>query len=514
MSFRRGAAEFTADASFDAEAAIRAVQHAGYRADRPLAVGRERRQESGGAGLYDLAIIGGGSAAFAAAIRALDLGASVLMIERDEIGGTYVNIGCVPSKALLRASELYYAAGHHDFAGIRTEALGVHLPALVEQKRQLVAQMRQAKYGDLIDAYGWDYRLSAARFLDAATLSVDGEAVKAGAYLIATGAFPWAPPIPGLAEAGYLTSTSALELEALPPRLLVVGANAVGLELGQYFHHLGSDVTFLEMLPRLAPFEEPEISAALLAAFEHQGIGAELGVRIERVERDGGLKRIVFTDKEGRSRSLEGDEILMTTGRRPNTSNLGLEKAGVTVDQRGSVMTDTGLRTANPRIWAAGDCTAAPQFVYVSAYEGALAVDNILAEAGRTVDFNALPKVTFTSPQIASVGLGEEEAAKAGHHVRSVLLPLEAVPRAIVNRDTWGVIKLVADEESDRLLGVHILAENAGEMIQTGVLAIKYKLTVQDLRETFFPYLTQVEGIKLAAQAFDRDPALLSCCAS
>ena len=473
----------------------------------------ERRAEGRGDVAYDLAILGGGAAAFAAEIRARDLGASVFMIEQGEIGGACVNIGCVPSKALLRASELYYAAGHHAFAGIQTRALGVDLRALVEQKRQLVTQMRQAKYSDLVPAYGWEYRRGTARFLDAETIAVDGVLGNARAYLIATGASPWLPPIPGLAEAEPLTSTTALELDRLPQRLLVIGANAVGLELGQYFHQLGSRVTFLEALPRLAPFEEPEISAALFATFENHGVDAELGVRIQRVERDGTTRRVFFTDADGQARSMEAEAVLVATGRRPNTANLALDRAGVAVDAKGAILTDAGLRTSTPRVWAAGDCTQAPQFVYVSAYEGALAVDNILNSADRTVDFSALPKVTFTSPQIASVGLGDEAAQAAGYDAHSVLLPLESVPRAIVNRDTWGVIKLVAEKETGRLLGVHILAENAGEMIQTGVLAVKFRLTIRYLQETFFPYLTQVEGIKLAAQAFDRDPALLSCCA-
>lgn len=462
----------------------------------------------------DLAIVGGGSAAFAAAIRARDLGASVIMIERAEIGGTCVNVGCVPSKALLRASELYYAAGHHDFAGIKTQALGLDLRALIAQKRELVEQLQRAKYSDLVSAYGWEYRRGSARFLDPETIAVDDVPLKARAYLIATGASPWLPPIPGLADVRALTSTTALELDSMPPRLLVIGANAIGLELGQYFHQLGSRVTFLEALPRLAPFEEPEISAALLAAFENQGIAAELGVRIERAERDGTTRRVFFTDSEGQARSVEAEEILVATGRRPNTADLALDRAAVTVDAKGAILTDAGLRTDNPRVWAAGDCTQAPQFVYVSAHEGALAAENILSGADRTIDFSALPKVTFTSPQIASVGLGDEAAQAAGYDAHSVLLPLESVPRAIVNRDTWGVIKLVAEKETGRLLGVHILAENAGEMIQTGVLAVKFRLTIHDLQETFFPYLTQVEGIKLAAQAFDRDPALLSCCAA
>jgi len=453
-------------------------------------------------------IVGSGSAAFAAAIRAHELGARVVMVERGTLGGTCVNIGCIPSKALLRAAETYYQAGHHRFAGIRTQATGVDLEALVVQKDKLVHALRQEKYADLVGVYGWEVLQGEARFEDPATLRVNGSTLAADAYLIATGAAPAVPPIPGLAEAGYLTSTTALDLKTLPHTLAVIGANAIGLELGQYFHMLGTKVVLFEVLPRIAPFEEPEISAALAGLLTEQGMEVVPGAQITRV--DGSR---LYAQVQGRERTWDVEQILIATGRRPNTASLGLKQAGIETDGRGAIVVDDELRTTNPRVWAAGDATAAPQFVYVSAYAGTLAADNILASAHRRLDLRALPRVTFTNPQIAAVGLTEAQARDAGHKPRVSVLPLSYVPRALVNREPHGLVKLVADAQTDQVLGVHLLAENAGDVIHAATLAVKFHLTVQDLAQTFAPYLTMAEGLKLAAQTFSSDVTKLSCCA-
>lgn len=463
---------------------------------------------------YDLVVVGAGSAAFAAAIKARDAGRSVALLEAGVIGGTCVNVGCVPSKALLRAGELRAQSRANPFAGIEVTAGGVDLAALVAQKDELVDALRQAKYADLLDDYRIDVIKGRGRFVDPSTLVVEDRRIVAGAFLIATGARPWAPPIDGLADVGYLTSTTALELEEVPARLAVVGANAIGLELGQLFAHLGSEVTFIDVADRIAPFEEPEISAAMTGALQGEGAVVHVGAHITRVQRGGAARRLTL-QVDGDELLVEVDEILVATGRRPATGELGLEAAGVQVDQTGGVIVDAQLRTANPRIWAAGDVVSgAPQFVYVSAYHGALAAENALTGAGRTVDYAGLPRVTFTSPQIASAGLTEMQAREQGHAVKTSVLSLEHVPRALVNHDTRGLIKLVADADDDRLLGASIMSDTAGEIIQTAVLAIRHGVTVSELAATFHPYLTMVEGLKLAAQTFDRDVARLSCCAA
>ena len=514
VTWRSGEARLSVPDGLAEDAVRSAVEGAGYRpgALRLLGAG-VLKNGSDGSFDYDLVVVGAGSAAFAAAIKATEAGYRVALVEHGTLGGTCVNVGCVPSKALLRAGELAWAAGHHPFAGLSTSSGPVDLRALVAQKDELVGDLRQMKYADLVADYGFTVIPGHARFRGPEVLEVDGRPIRARVYLVATGASPAAPPIPGLAEAGYLTSTSALELTTVPKRLVVIGANAIGLELGQFFLHVGSEVTFVDVAERIAPFEEPEISEALASVLVSQGAAIHTGAQVLRVDRhDGNVTiRAQVGDHEI---NLTCDEILVATGRRPNTEGLGLEEAGVTLDGRGALVVDEELRSSNPRIFGAGDVTGAPQFVYVSAYEGALAVDNALLGAGRKVDFTGLPRVTFTAPQIAAAGLTEAQAEAAGYEVETSVLPLKAVPRALVNHDTAGVVKLVAEAGTGRLLGASVLAEGAGDVIQTAVLAIRHAITTAELAATFHPYLTMAEGLKLAAQTFTRDVEKLSCCAA
>lgn len=513
----------TAEATYEpgdaSEQALRAaVEEAGYRVlgieeAEERTEGPVYRRGPGPRDRYDLVILGSGSAAFAAATRATDLGASVALCESNTIGGTCVNIGCVPSKAMLAAADLYHRAGHSPFAGVETSAKSLDLSALVRSKDELVDEMRADKYENLAEEYGFTCFCGHGEFTGPDGFVCDGQELKGDQYLIATGASPSVPPIPGLEDAGYLTSTTALELKDLPESLAVIGANAIGLEMGQLFVHLGSRVTFLEALPRIAPFEEPEISGLLEKVLRDLGAEVHAGVRVTRVVRDGERRTVAF-EEDGSERRVDCEQVLVATGRRPNTRGLGLEKAGVELTDRGAVKVDEFLGTANPRIWAAGDVTGAPQFVYVTAAQGSVAADNAIGKAGRTVDWRALPRVTFTTPQVASVGMTEEEATKAGHRVESRVLTLDVVPRALVNRDTRGLFKVVAEEGGGRVLGIHVLAENAGDVILAGVYAVKKGMTVQELAETWCPYLTMAEGLKLAAQTFTRDVHKLSCCAA
>ncbi len=513
--FRRGEATFSVSPGADTATFEQAVRGAGYQALGIELLGRgPTRMHSGdGDTEYDLAIIGSGGAAMAAAIRAVGGGARVVMIERATPGGTCVNIGCIPSKTLLRAAETYHRAGHHPFEGIETRAGSVDFGKLVAQKDELVADLRKEKYVDLIEEYGWEFIRGEASFEDPETLLVDGRAIRAGAYLVATGARPAVPPVPGLEEAGYLDSTTAMELDRLPESLLVIGAGSIALEHGQIFRHLGSRVTLMQRGPRLLGNFEPEVSEAMSEALARKGIEALTGVRVERAERTPTGRRL-YVSVDGRERVLEGEQILVATGRQPNVESLGLDRAGVEIDERGAVRVDDRLRTSNPRVWAAGDVTLSPQYVYVAAYEGALVADNALSGTDRPVDLSALPQIIFTDPQVATVGLTEAEARVAGREVDTSVLPLSSVPRALVNLDTVGVFKLVADAATGKLLGAHVVAENAGDVIYAATLAVKYGLTVEDLLGSFSPYLTMAEGLKLAAQSFGRDVSKLSCCAA
>jgi mercuric reductase len=462
---------------------------------------------------YDLAIVGSGSAAFATAIEARRKEVSVVMIEQGMVGGTCVNVGCIPSKALLAAADARHVALDQHFPGIATTAAGVDMTALVSGKDAIVHALRHEKYEELVRLYGFDILYGQARFVPGPRLEVNGKRIEADHYVIATGASPWAPPVPGLAEAGYLTSTTAMELNHVPRSLVVIGGNAVGLEQGQLFARLGSVVTIVEALPRIAPFEEPEISEALTAIFSEEGISVRAGATVGAVVRENGVV-IVSLDSGSGNEDLRADAVLVATGRRPNTAEIGLDDVGVTVDSRGEVVVDDELRTTNPRIFAAGDVTGHPQFVYVAGKHGGLVAANVIDGAHRRIDYRTLPRVTFTSPAIASVGMTDEEANRLGLVCECRVLSLSQVPRAIVNRDTRGVAKIVAERESGRVLGIHLLADGASDVILAAVYALEGGFTVEQLATGWTPYLTMSEAIKLTAQSFTRDVAMLSCCAS
>ncbi|MCH7585776.1 MAG: mercury(II) reductase [Acidobacteria bacterium] len=464
-------------------------------------------------GEYDLVIIGSGSGAFAAAIKARDLGARVAIVERDQVGGTCVNIGCVPSKALLRAAEAYWRAGHSPFAGLETQAGAIDLPALMAQKDDIVSKLRKEKYEDLLTHYEIDLIRGEATFTDGETLDVGGRALKAFRFLIATGAAPWVPPIDGIDSVEYLTSTSALELEEVPAELIVVGANAIGLEIGQLYTHLGAKVTFVEALDRVAPFEEPEISDLITTHLESQGATIRTSAQATRAGTTDDRVWLDIETPDGPQR-IEADKLLMATGRRARTATLGLDAAEVEVDQRGHVAIDDHLQTTNDRIYAAGDVTNHPQFVYVAALGGNIAAENALRGTSRKIDFTTMPRVTFTTPTIASVGLTEQQARDSHKQVITSVLPLEAVPRALVDHDTVGLVKLIADEATGHLLGAHIIADGAGDVIQAAVMALKYRATIDEIADTYHPYLTMAEALKLAAQGFNKDISMLSCCAA
>ncbi len=473
----------------------------------------KRREDASSHARYDLAIVGSGSAAFATAIAAKRIGASVVMVEEGLVGGTCVNVGCVPSKALLAAAEVRHTAVSGRFPGIETGAQAVDMSALIAGKGAIVEALRHEKYENLADLYGFDIIHGHGRFSANGTLTVDGATVVAGHYVIATGAAPWVPPIPGLEQVHYLTSTTAMELDHVPESLIVIGGNAVGLEQGQLFGRLGSKVTIVEAISRIAPFEEPEVSEALTRIFDDEGIAVEAGVTVTKVLQENGVVAVGIDTSSG-SRSLRAEALLVATGRRPNTSGLGLDAVGVRVGSRGEVIVDDELRTTNPRIFAAGDVTGHPQFVYVAGLHGGIVADNALSGSHRRVDYRTLPRVTFTSPQIASVGMTDEEAVRSGISCECRVLPLANVPRAIVNRDTRGVAKIVAEQGTGRVLGIHLLADGAADAILAGVYALEANFTVEQLATVWTPYLTMAEAIKLTAQSFSRDVAALSCCAA
>ena len=497
------------DAGIEAETVIQAIRAKGYDAQME---GKTPTSHSGkGTGLK-VVIIGSGSGAFAAALRVAEGGATVTIVEAGTVGGTCVNVGCVPSKIMIRAAHIAHQQAHHPFPGVQKHTPQINRAALVMQQQRRVEELRRDKYESILETNpGISLLRGRARFIDAQTLEVtqaDGTAkhVAADRILIATGRSPSIPDTPGLAETPYWTSTTALVAEQLPKHLLVYGASVVALELAQAFLRLGSQVTVIARSTLLSK-EDPAIGTGLQAALEAEGIRILTHTRVTNARYDGSNFQL-----DVGSELLSGDHLLVATGRQANTAALNLQAAGVAVDASGAVVIDSHMRTSVPHIYAAGDCTNQPQYVYVAAAAGTRAARNMLGEDA-VLDLSAMPGVVFTDPQVATVGITQAEAQAQLLDVDSRTLSLDNVPRALANFDTTGFVKLVADKRTGRLVGAQILAAEAGEMIQTAALAIRNGMTVQELGDQLFPYLTMVEGLKLCAQTFFKDVKQLSCCA-
>lgn len=470
-------------------------------------------ERSGGA-TPDILVIGGGSAGFSAAIAAADEGVKVIIAGAGTIGGTCVNVGCVPSKNLIRATGAVHDANSAGrFAGIRGIGEVFDWKALVQQKQKLVDSLRKAKYADLLPEYpnishvaGW------ARFTgNGIEVDVNGTTYRPRKVILASGASALLPPIEGIQSVPVLDSTMALELEDLPESLLIIGGGFIGCELGQMFARAGVKITIC-CRSRLLPDAEPEVSQALAGYLGEAGVAIRPGVGYRKIERDNKAVKLTCRTDDGET-VVEVEQVLVAAGRKPNTGTLHLEKVGIDLDAEGNIEVDEFMRTSNPDVYAVGDVTGKDMFVYMAAYGGKVAAKNALN--GNKVRYNnaAMPAVVFTDPQFAAAGLTEAEAKAANFDVKTSTITLEDVPRFIAARETRGLIKLVADNRNDKLLGATILAPEAGDSIQTIVMALRAGLTAGELADTIFPYLTAVEGIKLAAQSFRKDVKKLSCCA-
>jgi mercuric reductase len=528
VSYAKGSARLAIEADTSPDTLTAAVAGLGYRAtlaDAPVApaggglLGKVREwlgsddKAGGDAGKLHIAVIGSGGAAMAAALKAVEQGAQVTLIERGTIGGTCVNVGCVPSKIMIRAAHIAHLRRESPFdGGMPPTPPTILRERLLAQQQARVEELRHAKYEGILDGNSAITVLHGeARFKDDQSLIVSlnegGErVVMFDRCLVATGASPAMPPIPGLKESPYWTSTEALVSDTIPERLAVIGSSVVALELAQAFARLGSQVT---ILARSTLFfrEDPAIGEAVTAAFRAEGIKVLEHTQASQVAHVDG--EFVLTTGQGEVRA---DKLLVATGRTPNTRSLALEAAGVAVNAQGAIVIDKGMRTSSPNIYAAGDCTDQPQFVYVAAAAGTRAAINMTG-GDAAINLTAMPAVVFTDPQVATVGYSEAEAHHDGIETDSRTLTLDNVPRALANFDTRGFIKLVIEEGSGRLIGVQVVAPEAGELIQTAVLAIRNRMTVQELADQLFPYLTMVEGLKLAAQTFSKDVKQLSCCA-
>lgn len=459
---------------------------------------------------YDLIILGSGSAAFGAAINAVDLGAKVAMIEKGTIGGTCVNVGCVPSKHLLRVGEINYYR-NHGHAGLDVTS-SLDFAGTIKEKREIVEGLRKGRYIDVIDALGITLVRGQAVFVSKNEVKVNNKILQADKFIIATGSYPHILPIKGIDGVDYLTNVEAMELSELPKSMIVLGGRALGLEFAQMFAHFGTEVTVLQRSPRIIPEEESIISDYLKAYLEDEGINIQTGAGVKSVRKENG--NIVITALFGEEkREFGAEKLLMAAGRKPNTEDLGLERAGVQVGSNGAIIVNEEMRTSSPNIWAAGDVIGEPMLETVAGKEGAIAAENALAGKGKKMDLSAAPHVVFTIPQVASVGLTENEAEEKGITCRCSAIPMELVPKALLAKDTRGLIKMVIDAKTERILGVHILASLAADMIHEGVLAVKYGMTINDIIDTIHVFPTMTEAVKLVAQSFKKDISKMSCCA-
>lgn len=465
-----------------------------------------------------LVIIGGGSAAFAATTRAVERGWRVTIINDGlPIGGTCVNVGCVPSKALIRTAELHHRCEHHPFAGIESQSKVTDFGAITRQTHTLVETLRQEKYLDVVkDLPGVEIIEGRASFLSATEIKVADRTFNANRVLIATGARTHVPEIPGLAETDYLITDTAFELASAPKSLLVLGGRYIALECAQMFARLGVETSVLQRSDRILPTESPQLSDELTAYLSDEGLKIHTGLQIHSV-RPGGDGVEIEASVGSKLQIFTAERLLLATGRTPNTDGMNLELAGVYLDPKGFIKVDAHLQTSSPEIYAAGDVIGDPMFVYTAAYEGALAAENACAESGSTQrarDYNPLPWVVFTDPQVAGVGLGLKEAQAAGHDAESITLPMSKVPRALAARETRGFLELIRDRHTDRLLGARVLAHEGSELMMEISLALRHQMTAKELAGMFHPYLTLGEAVKLAALSFGKDVNKLSCCAT
>lgn len=445
----------------------------------------------------DLLAVGGGTAGLVSAAGAAYLGVSAAIVERKALGGDCLWTGCVPSKALLASSRLAHAMRHAGTLGLQGAAPRHAFGDVMARMRSARDTVAHHDDPERFRKMGVDVHFGAARFVGGDTVEVDGVGrIRSKRIVLATGALPVPPPVPGLQDAGYLDHHTVFETDTLPGRVAILGAGPIGLEFSQVFARLGSQVTVVEMLPRILPKEDRDMADALQAILEEEGIRFLLGRRASSVELRQGAK-VVHTDAGD---TVEADEIFVATGRRPAIEGLELERAGVRTEE-GAVVVDDRLRTSNPGVWAAGDVTGGMQFTHFADAMARTVVRNALVPGSSRLDDSNVPWVTYTDPELANIGLSQEEAEAQGGSTYTYAF--DDLDRAIVEGRTRGRVKIHADGRG-RILGASILGAHAGELLFPLVLARKQGLKLSDLADTIFPYPTMMEGVKRAADAYQR----------
>jgi len=455
---------------------------------------------------YDLIILGGGAAAFSCALKASEMDVKIAMIEKGTIGGTCVNVGCVPTKYFLDVGEKI-----HECASI-CDSGNTDFKKIIENKDKIVSYQREQKYTNVLESVpNVDYIAGHAKFKSNNEIEINGVVISAKNILIATGSSSIVLPIQGTNDVDYLTNIEALDLDTKPESMIVIGGRALGLEFAQMFSRFGTKVTILQRNKRLIPNEEPEISDSLRQYLEEEGITIHTGVEIKSVRKQDN-ETIVSFSVDGNEQESSAEKLLLATGRTPNTKDLGLENTDVNLSSKGEVIVNEEMRTSVSHIYAAGDVIGEPMLETVAAKEGNIVASNAFFDAHKKMNFGAVPHAIFTSPQVASVGISEQESMEKFASCSCRTLLMEDVPKALVVGKTKGLIKMVIHPQTQQILGVHILSDLAADIIHEATLAVKQKLTIHDIIDTVHVFPTMSESIKLVATSFKKNVKKLSCC--
>ena len=465
---------------------------------------------------YDLIVIGSGPGGYVAAIRGAQLGMKTAIIERynDRLGGTCLNVGCIPSKALLDSSEHYHAAAEKfEEHGIKISNLGVDMPQMIKRKNEVVDQTVKGvqflmKKNDIDVHYGHGTFVSATEVRVAASDGGEDKTLTGKNFIIATGSKPITPAMMNYDKNRVITSTEALNIDKVPKRMVIVGGGVIGLELGSVYARLGTEVEVVEFQDRILPTMDKDCGKELMRALKKTGVKFHLKHKVTDVQ---GLKTKAKVTVEKRDGGepfiIEADYCLIAIGRRPYTDNLGLQEAGVTVDDRGRVVVDKHLRTAQPHIYAIGDVVAGAMLAHKAEEEGVFVAETIAGQQPH-VDYNLIPGVVYTWPEVAAVGQTEEQLKEAGRKYKAGKFPFKALGRARASMDTEGMVKVLSDAETDEILGVHMVGPRTADMIAEAVALMEFRASAEDAARMSHAHPTYTEAFKEAALAATGDRAL------
>jgi dihydrolipoamide dehydrogenase len=440
-----------------------------------------------------MVIIGGGPAGYVGAIRASQLGANVTLIERDEVGGTCLNVGCIPTKVLISTAHLFLSMKRSDRWGLKTQGVNLDFPQIMKRK-QMVAQRLVTGVKSLLKANGVNLLKGTARFLDERAIEI----------LIATGSVPIMLPIPGMELEGVVDSTGALSFTEVPKSMLIIGGGAIGCEFAYIYNSFGTQVTIVEMLSQILPGEDTEIVATLRDSLERAGMKIFTASKVTKIARGKDGKKIVTTSSPKGEMNIEVEKVLVSVGRKANTKDLGLEKIGIKMD-RTNIVVDEHLKTNLPDISAAGDCIGNWLLAHVASMEAELAVENALG-AQKKMDYTAVPRCIFTHPEIGSVGLTEKQATDQGIKIKTGKFPFLANGRAQAENEAEGMVKIIADANSNKILGAHILGPRATDLIAELTLAIQMGAKTEDIIDTIHAHPTLAEPAREAALKLEGRP--------